>query len=95
MNIISLLKSLNLNSFNLNLINLGPGAQKKRHRKLNPETEDTMSEDEESSGPPTPPSKSIGNSPRARGSGGQNSSGETSEKTTATTSPASNSVLII
>ena len=77
------------------LSNLGPGAQKKRHRKLNPETEDTMSEDEESSGPPTPPSKSIGNSPRARGSGGQNSSGETSEKTTATTSPASNSVLII
>ena len=36
----------------------GPGAQKKRHRKLNPETEDTMSDDSDSGGPPTPPAKS-------------------------------------
>ena len=42
----------------------GPGAMKKRHRKLNPETEDTMSDDEPS--PPPPPSKSV--SPRDLGS---------------------------
>lgn len=37
----------------------GPGASKKRHRKLNPETEDTMSEDDsnEPSLPPAPTSK--------------------------------------
>ena len=54
----------------------GPGAAKKRHRKLNPETEDTMSEDEPS--PPPPPSKSV--SPRGQdsGSGGASSKAKNS-----------------
>ena len=42
----------------------GPGAQKKRHRKLNPETEDTMSEDESSSGPPSKSNSPRGDSPK-------------------------------